>query len=293
MVNFYHKIIDYYHQFFYTDTSFVKKQFKKELDRRLDLSKPVTFDEKLQWLKLNWRDPLGTLCVDKYTVRTYVAEKADKKYLNELLGIYEHVSEIDLNTLPNKFVLKGTHGSGYNIICHNKDKPNWKNEFKKMDGWLHRNYYWQSREWFYKEVKPRIICEAFLTNDIGSRDLIDYKFYCFNGVPKYCQVIKDRSDNETIDFYDINWNLTSCRRLTKSKQYPNSSGIDKPLNYEEMLELVVKLSGTFPFVRVDLYNIDGRIIFGELTFYPLSGLGKFYPEEWNKVLGDLLVLPRK
>ncbi|MGF3215083.1 ATP-grasp fold amidoligase family protein [Facklamia sp. P12945] len=276
---------------FYSNERRIRYIFEKRLGRELDLENPKRFTDKQQWLKLYWYDPLAIKCADKYLVRDYVDNKIGKKYLNEIIGVYNSTKEISFENLPNQFVLKGTHGSGFNIICKNKDKLNEKEVKKEMDLWLKKNYFWQNREWVYKDIKPRIICEKYLSEDENHNYLTDFKFFCFNGEPIYCQVIRDRGKNETIDFYDINWNHMPFNGL---RELPMSGAKHhKPKKYSKMIELAKNLSGNFPFVRVDFYYIKDEIIFGELTFFPLSGAGKFTPDEWDYKLGELLVLPNR
>ncbi|SDW42787.1 TupA-like ATPgrasp [Marinococcus luteus] len=273
---------------FYSDEKFIKKQFKKRVGRKVNLDHPVEFNDKLQWLKLYKREPLAVKCADKLEVRSFVEAKIGKKYLNDVYAIYESVEEISFEELPKSFVLKGTHGSGFNIVCKNKYKLNWKNEQKKMKQWLKTNYYWLNREWVYKDIKPKIICEKYIEDEEEKAALTDYKFFCFNGNTKYCQVIRGRGNEESIDFYDINWNhmpFTGLRPLPNAKK-----NYDKPEKFEEMVNLANKLSSPFIFVRVDFYYIKGEIIFGELTFFPESGYGSFYPKKWNRIIGEMLRL---
>src|SRR5690625_663259 len=157
IVNIYDKIKESYYKYVISDEKLIKKKFQKKLDREVNLENPIKFNDKLQWLKLNWYDPLAIKCADKYEVREIVKERIGEKYLNNLIGVYEDVDDIDIDTLPNKFVLKGTHGSGFNIICTDKSKVDWNKEVKKMRVWLKRNYYYQNREWVYKDIKPRIV----------------------------------------------------------------------------------------------------------------------------------------
>lgn len=288
IVTIYDKTKEFYYKHLISDERLIRKKFKKAVGREVELENPVKFNDKIQWLKLNWRDPLITKCADKYEVREFVKEKIGEEYLNELYAVYESVDEIDIEKLPKSFVLKGTHGSGFNIICKDKNKIDWSTEFKEMRRWLNINYYWKNREWAYKNIEPRIVCERYLTEN-GGNSLTDYKFYCFDGNPMYCQVIRGRDSNETMDFYDHEWNHMP---FTGLRPLPNSSKhYKKPDKYDEMLEVAKILSEDFPFVRVDLYYVKMRIFFGELTFYPLGGFGKFTPEEWDVKLGNLLELP--
>lgn len=280
----------HYYRVFFDDTTMVRHIYKKRFGKNPDLHNPKSFAEKIQWLKLNWYDELAVQCADKYLVREYVANTVGEKYLNSLYGVYNDIDSIDFQSLPDTFVIKGTHGSHFNIICHDKSLLNWKKEKEKLQRWSKINYYWQNREWVYRDLKPRFVVEKLLNDHTGS-SLTDYKLFCFGGEPAFCQVIRNRGDNESIDFYDLDWNhlpFTGLRRIPFA-----DSNIPKPEHYEEMIDLAKRLSTPFPFVRVDLYNIDGNIVFGELTFFPQSGLGCFTPEEYDNQISDLLILPYK
>ena len=283
-------IYDRCREFYYkniSDEQFIRREFKKRLGREVELDNPVKFNDKLQWLKLYWYDPLATKCADKYEVRKIVAEKIGPEYLNELYGVYESVDEIDINKLPNSFVLKATHGSGFNIICKDKLKMNWGREFKKMKRWLRTNFYLQNREWVYKNIKPRIICEKYLEGEDGKLPR-DYKFFCFDGEPKFLFVASDRGIETKFDFYDLEWN-----KLHVSQYYPNSDyEIPKPKNLDHVLELARKLAKGFPHVRVDFYINGSNIIFGELTFFHFSGTKKFVPEKYDEIFGEFLDLSK-
>lgn len=282
------KLKEFYYKYMITDRRNIKRNFKKRLNREVNLKNPIKYNDKLQWLKLYWRDPLATKCADKFEVRNYVKEKIGDKYLNELYAVYESVDEIDLSKLPKSFVLKGTHGSGFNIICKDKDKMNWKLEFKKMKRWLWTNYYFSNREWVYKDIKPRIICEKYLKE--GNKELRDYRFFCFNGEPKFISVdfnINDKSKTRR-NIYDLDWNL-----LDVEISYPNdlNDEVKKPEKLEEMISLSRKLSSEFPHARVDFYYVKEKIIFGEITFFHQSGMGKIKPDEFEIKMGNWLKLP--
>lgn len=274
------------------DKYYLKLLYFSKMKKKLNLDNPKTFNEKLQWLKLYDRNPLYTKLVDKYEVRKYIAEKIGEEYLIPLIGVWDKFDDIDFSELPNQFVLKCTHDSGGIVICKDKSNFDIEKARKKLNMRLKRNYYYRGREWPYKNVKPRIICEKYMMDESGT-SLTDYKFYCFLGEPKYCQVIRDRNTNETIDFYDLNWNLMDFTGLhVPNNPYPHAKvKYKKPEQYEKMIEIAKKLSKDFPFVRVDLYLIQNKIYFGELTFYPLSGFGVFDPPEWNIKMGELIKLP--
>lgn len=209
--------------------------------------------------------------------------------MNDLIGVYESIDDIDMDELPDKFVLKGTHGSGFNIICKDKCNMKWDEEFKKMKRWLRINYYLQNREWVYKDIKPRIICEKYL-EEFETGELRDYKIFCFNGDPKVIEVDFERFKNHKRNFYDLDWNF-----INGKISYPNdiSVNIQKPEKLSEMLDLSRILSAGFPHVRVDFYYLNNQIIFGELTFFHVSGMGKFDPEEFEITMGKWLELPKK
>lgn len=288
---YYYSMRDTYYKLSFSDKGFIKKYFKKHLGKELNLKTPTEFSEKLQWLKLYWYDPFAIKCADKYEVRSIIDQKIGSKYLNEIYGVYKSVDEIDIDSLPNSFVMKATHSSGHNFVCEDKNSVNWQEQFKELDRWLNINYFWSTREWVYKDIKPLIICEKYLSEDKNITSLTDYKIYCFNGQPVYCQVIKDRGSGGTIDFFDKEWNHMEFSGLNKKPH--SEEKITKPKKYEEMLKLAEKLSQNFPFVRVDFYYVKGNIYFGELTFFPKSGFGSFEPPEWNKKMGDLLELPER
>lgn len=284
------RLRQFYYRAFFDDRRMIRHIFRKRFGRYPDLDNPSTFGEKIQWLKLNWYDELAVKCADKYLVRPYVEETIGKEYLNDLLGVYKNIEDIDIGSLPDKFVLKGTHGSHFNIICTDKTKLNWKKEKAKLRRWSKINYFWQNREWVYKDLKPTFIAETYLNDHTGS-SLTDYKFYCFGGKPAFCQVIRNRGKNESIDFYDLEWKhlpFTGLRRIPFA-----DSKIEKPAGYEKMVELARELATPFPFVRADFYNIDGKIIFGELTFFPQSGLGEFTPGEYDTKIAAMIKLSQK
>lgn len=280
-----------YQKYFVSDKRKIEKGFKKKLGRKVNLRNPVKYNDKLQWLKLYWNNPIATICADKYLVRSFIKKTIGEEYLNELLGVYQSVEEISLKKLPNSFVLKGTHGSGFNIVCQDKDKMNWNKEFKKMKRWLRTNYYLSSREWVYKDIKPRIICEKYIEQGEGM-ELRDYRFFCFDGEPKFVSVdlsITNKSQTRR-NLYDLNWNL-----LDGEISYPKelSIKIKKPTKFNEMIKLSRKLSSNFPHARIDFYQIKDKVIFGEITFFHQGGIGEFRPPEFEIEVGNYLTLPKK
>lgn len=288
IVYFYDKLKQMYMKNVVSDEKFIIKEFKKNVGREVNLQNPVKYNDKLQWLKLNWRDPIATKCVDKYEVRELIEEKVGGDILNEIYEVYDGVDKVDINKLPNSFVLKGTHGSGYNIICEDKNKVNWKLEFKKMHRWMSNNFYWSSREWVYKDVKPRIIAEKFM-RDFDGKPPMDYKIFCFHGEPKLIQVDIDRFGVHKQNFYDTEWNFRDIEIWCDNDKKVN---IQKPIQFDRMLQISRELSKPFPHVRVDLYNMDDKIIFGELTFFHLTGMQKFRDEELELEMGSWLNLKK-
>ena len=270
-----------------SDDYFLNKEFLKRFGKTISKENPQTFNEKIQWLKLYWRDPIAEKCADKYQVREYVKNKGLSIILNELIEVYDNVEEINLDILPNKFVLKCTHGSGCNIICKDKNQLDWKDTKKKLSSWMKKDYYLPSREWVYKNLDPRIICERYL-DDRKSGELIDYKFFCFNGSPEYIMTGTDRFSVEglKVDFFDVNFVHLDFTRDHPMKGY----GIEKPKNLDKMIWYSKILSSDFPFARVDFYEVNEKIYFGELTFFPGGGFEKFQPEEYDYLFGQKLNL---
>ncbi len=297
------------------DGFFLKIKFWINYDKKLDLKNPHTYNEKIQWLKINDRKIYYSNLVDKYEVKKYVSSLIGEKYIIPTIGVYENWDEINFNLLPNQFVIKCTHDSGGMIVCRNKDSLNLKEAKKKINKSMKRNYYWLSREWPYKNVKPRIIVEKYLdfhnnytsnvefdSNYISTEQLqrenglLDYKFMCFNGKVEYLFLdigVIGKGIGHSEDYYrnvyDSNFNIQPF--LETRKNYPTR--IEKPKNFEKMVEIAEKLSKNFKHIRVDLYNVDGKIYFGELTFYHGGGLtNKFIPESYNDVFGDLIQLKK-
>jgi len=271
------------------DRFFYEKYYQLSMGKFLDIDNPVTYNEKIQWLKLYDRNPLYTKLVDKYEVKSIVADKIGDDYIVPTLGIFNSFDEIDFSTLPNKFVIKVTHDSGGVIICKDKTKLDIAGARKTINKALKRDYYLDWHEWPYRDVPKRIIIEELLEEE-GQDDLMDYKFFAFDGEVKALFIATDRqsSKEETkFDFYDDEFN-----HLPFVNGHPNSNRvIEKPLNFEKMKELASILSKGMPHVRVDLYEVNGRIYFGELTFAHWSGFVPFEPEEWDYTFGSWIKLP--
>lgn len=258
--------------------------------KKINFKNPQTYNEKLQWLKYYYRDPRLTPLVDKYEVRKYVKEKVGDEILVPCLGIYDSWEEIDFESLPDRFVVKCTHDSGSISIC--RDKKTWdKNEAEKIiKNGLGRNQFYLSREWPYKNVKPRIIIERYLENEDKS-SLIDYKFYCFDGEPVIVDVLtgKNREEGVRENFYDMNWNLYEV-----TQGHPNTDyDLPKPFNYEKMIEYAKILSKGFPHIRVDFIEENDKLFFTELTFFSAGGRIPLEPESFDEWLGGFIKLPDK
>ena len=273
------------------DKKFIEKMFKATMDYPLNLENPKSFNEKLQWLKLYDRNPLYTKLVDKYKVREYISEKIGEDYLIPLLGVWDDPEEIDFDSLPNKFVLKCNHNSGLGMcICTDKSKIDIKKVKNELKSGLAQNYYLNGREWPYKNVSRKIICEKYMTDETG-KNLRDYKFYCFDGKPKIVGIYQDRnSDKETTgDFFDMNFEWVDLRfGMPNALNKPQ-----KPQKFQEMIKIAEILSEGMPEVRVDLYISNNKIYFGELTFFDGGGFDKIEPLEWDYKLGSWIKLPKK
>lgn len=262
-------------------------QYLIKNNHRPDLKNPKELTEKLLWLKLNHYNENYGNYVDKYEVRNYVENKIGKDYLNELYGVYDSVSQINFDSLPNQFVLKATHGSGYNIIVEDKSRLNVKKTKKKLNHFLSQNYYNKFQEAIYKNVKPRIIIEKYISGN-EANTVVEYKFYCYNGAPKYIYAEKKELNKIQKCFYDLDWN----KILPQKENFIfTKSNFIKPNNLDEMLLLASKLSKGFIFLRVDLYSVGNKIIFGELTFFSGAGLIKSSIERFNVEYAKLIELP--
>lgn len=262
--------------------------FRAIMKKKLNLNNPKTFNEKLQWLKVNNKNEEYTKLVDKYSVREYITKIIGEEYLIPLIGVYDNFDEINFEELPNQFVMKCTHDSGGVIICKDKNKLD-RNEAKLLiNTSLSKNYYYALREYPYKNITPKIIIEKYMVDESGT-ELKDYKFFCFDGIPQFLYVASNRSVDTKFNFFD-----TDFQPLPFWQKYPPAEKeILKPIGYQEMLKLSEKLSKGFPHIRVDFYDINGKIYFGELTFFHFSGLVKFHPQKYDEILGDFLNLPPK
>lgn len=259
-------------------------QFEQSVGYTPNIDNPKTFNEKIQWLKLYYRDPLMTLCADKYSVRKYIKEKIGDKHLIPLINSYNKVEEIDFDKLPNKFVLKVNNGAGRNIFCKNKKVLNIEETKNKLNEWLNpkNSYYFYSYEWVYKNIKPKIVCEKYIEQN--NHDLYDYKFYYFHGKLKFIRTFRNRFLKIEKNTYDSNWNPLdiSIGGQNSNIQTP------KPNNLNDMIKISHNLAKNFPFVRVDLYEVNNHVYFSELTFYPAAGLNPILPSHYDYVIGKYL-----
>ncbi len=265
------------------DSIYVRLKYRKAFGRWPDLKNPRTFNEKLTWLKLNDHNPLYTRMVDKYEAKRYVADIIGEEYIVPTYGIWDRAEDIDFDSLPDKFVLKATHDSGRVIICRDKSTLDKNNAIREMRKSLCRNFYAVTREWPYKNVKPRIIAEKLLEVTDGG-EIADYKVHNFNGVPKVILVCRDRfrETGLTEDFFDTDWKHIAVRR----PGHPNAPELeDKPTKLLKMLELSEKLSKGYPFMRTDFYCVAGNVYFGEITLYPASASVPFIPQTFDELFG--------
>lgn len=274
------------------DELYLKMQFRKMMHRRLDLDNPRTLNEKLQWLKLHDRKDIYTSIVDKASAKDYAAAIIGQEHIVPTLGIWDSFDEIDFDSLPDKFVLKATNGSGNRsvVICTDKATFDRKKARRKLRHGLRKNAYTEYREWPYKNIRPRILAEVFLEEDGGTQPPADYKFLCFDGVPHDVMVCKDRSTAVRFHYFDRDWNY--YRYDKHSINLPEGFTLPKPEGIDKAWELAEKLSKGFSCVRVDLYIIKGHVYFSELTFYPGSGYDKIILESTDRMYGDLLKLPK-
>ena len=271
------------------DVKFIKKVYRIKLKKELDLDNPKSFNEKLQWLKLNDRRPEYTIMVDKYLVRDYIGKKLGNQYLIPLLGVWDSAEDIDFSLLPDEFVLKCNHNSGLGMcICKDKKSLNIKKVKEGLTKGLAQDYYLEGREWPYKNVQRKIVCEKFMKDNTG--ELADYKIHNFNGDPKVILVCTNRFKESGLreDFYSNTWEHLAVQR----PGYPNAENpLKRPAELDKMLELAKILAKDIPFVRTDFYVVNGDIYFGELTFYPASGFSAFEPERFDELFGDWIDIP--
>ena len=271
------------------DRTYLHIKYYCRMGKRLHLKKPRTFNEKLQWLKLYGRRPIDTTLSDKYAVKEYIAKTIGEQYVIPLIGVWDRFEDIDFDKLPNQFVLKCTHDSGGVVVCKDKSKLDIDSARKMFNKSLKTDYYVYSREKAYRDIPRRIIAEEY-REDSKTGELRDYKFFCFDGEPKALFIASDRQveEEETkFDFFDMDYN-----HLPFTNGHPNANVYpEKPVCFDEMRALAAKLSKGIPHVRVDFYEVDGHVYFGEMTYSHWGGMTPFKPEEWDYTFGSWIKLP--
>ena len=273
-----------------SDKFFIETKWRYNMDYPLDLKNPKTFNEKLQWLKLHDHNPLYTTLVDKIKVKDWVAERIGEEYIIPTLAVWDRAEDIDISNLPNQFVLKCNHDSGSVIVCRDKSTFDVEAAKTKLANAMKYNFYYQEREWPYKNVVPKVFAEAYIEDSLSSTDLPDYKFFSFAGVSKALFVATERQNEHTetrFDFYDIQF-----KHIDVTNGHPNADTMPKkPELFEQMVKLADKLSKGIPQVRVDFYEVNGQAYFGEMTFYHWGGMVPFKPKEIDKEWGEWIDLP--
>lgn len=275
------------------DEWYVRMVYKRQTGKVLHLNPPRTFNEKIQWLKLHDRRPIYTIFADKLAVRKHIESTLGGQYLIPLLGIWDRVEDIDFELLPKQFVLKATHDSGSVLLCRDKSEFDIHGARSRLRESLRQNFYWVGGEWAYKDVKPRIIAEAYLS-DSGRIVPEDYKLYCFDGEPRLIVVFHNRfSTTEALceSVYDLEWNQQPCT-LDDHFQIAMTPQ-ERPGCLEELIRLSRKLCKGFPHMRTDFYVVGGRIYFGEITLYTANGFQPMIPSEYDEILGSWITLPSK
>lgn len=269
------------------DKKHIEKVYLERTGKELNLKNPKTFNEKCNWLKLYDRKPIYTVMADKYLARQYISERIGSQHLIPLLGVWDNADEIDFDKLPDKFVIKCNHDNGV-IICRNKAELDFEAVRKNLNGRLQRDYYRKNREWPYKNIPRKIICEKLLENSDGNQ-LLEYNVFCFNGVPKFFKVGSVLPDGTLAkDFYDIEWNHLEMKTgASAGDVFP------KPTHYNKLIEYAEKLSEGTTHVRVDFYDCNNKLYNGEMTFFSNGGHMKFTPDDWDTIWGDCLTLPKK
>lgn len=269
------------------DKTYIKTVFFLRNRQWLNLDNPQTYNEKVNWLKLHDRKPIYTQMVDKKTAREIVARTIGTQYTTRLLGCWDRFEDIDFSTLPNSFILKCNHDSGSVVVCKDKTHFDYKRARKILTKHLKNNAFYYAREWPYKNIKPQILAEEFLSD--GTHPVLPvYKIFCFHGEPKIIQAIhNDKQPNETVDYLDTQWNWLDCHQyFPRSRQRPTA-----PVCLEQMLDMARRLSNGLTHVRVDFYEINGKPCFSEFTFYNDAGIARFTPDKWDHILGQYITLP--
>lgn len=273
----------------FNDEKYLKMLFPLKTGYKLNLDEPQTFNEKLQWLKLYYRKPELAKMVDKYEAKKYVSDIIGHSYIVENYGVWSSFDEIDFENLPNQYVLKTTHDQGGIVICKDKNSFNYRKARRKINKHFKIKHFYLSREWPYKNVKPRIIAEKLLV-DKKKDDIWDYKFYCFNGVPKILLIATERNTKKPkFNYFDMNFDSLNFKQGGEKSNLK----FEKPISFELMFDIASKLSSNLPHVRIDFYEINGKVYFGEITFFDSGGLAPFKPEKWDNLLGKWIELPKE
>lgn len=273
------------------DRVYIQWRYFRAFGQLANLKNPKTFNEKLQWLKLYDRKPKYTAMVDKYEAKKYVAKCIGEEYIIPTLGVWDSFDDIDFDSLPNQFVLKCTHDSGGLVIVTDKSKLDIPKAKEKIERSLRRNYFYSGREWPYKNVKPRIIAEKYMEDESDS-ELRDYKFYCFDGYAHCLLVSTNRNNGKELcfDYFDREF----VHLPLVNHWHPNSQiEPHRPTHFKTMVELAERLSNGLPHARIDFYEVNGKIYFGEITFYDMSGFLILHPDDWEREWGDLIKLPER
>lgn len=272
-----------------SDKQFISRYYRRIFNRELNWNNPTLYSEKINWLKLYDRQPIYTVMADKYASREFITERFGEGYLVDLLGVWDSSDDIDFDTLPDKFVLKCNHDNGV-LICKDKNSLDFDKVRKEFTDRLNCDFYKKRREWPYKNIKRKIICEKLMENTDGS-ELLDYKVFCFNGIARIIEVNSDRfSGHSKEDHYDINWNHLDL----KFEHYEQSGDrFEKPVFFDEMINISEKTASGIPFLRVDFNCWNGKIYIGEMTFYHNAGFAKFEDYKWDELLGSWIELPNR
>lgn len=271
---------------FLPDELYCQLNYFAHFHKFANLKSPKSYNEKINWLKLHDHNPIYTKLVDKYEVKSIIAQLIGEDYIIPTIGVWDHFDDIEFERLPNQFVLKCTHDSEGIVIVKDKTKLDLQTAKQKLENSLKQNFYYIGREWPYKNVKPRIIAEKYMEDHLDG-ELRDYKFFCFDGEPKALFIATDRSINKVkFDYYDLDFN-----HLDIKQKYPNAGMVRKPVTFDKMIELSKTISKGYPHVRLDFYEVDGKLYFGEFTLYHFSGFMPFQPDRWDKIFGKWLVLP--
>lgn len=277
--------------FLFPDKLYLRLQFRLRMGYKIDFKRPQTLSEKIQWLKLYYKNPLLPFLVDKYSVKEYVSQVIGEGHIIKTLQVWSNTDEINFDCLPQQFVLKTTHGGGNSgvIICKDKKSLDKRVTIEKLRKALKQDIYKDFREWPYKFIKKRIIAEQYMALEDGT-PLVDYKFFCFNGIPRFIYVSQNiPGDRRTVSaFLDMNWEMLPFKKKNENHavSYP-----PKPESFDELKRIALLLANGFPFVRIDLYEINKEVYFSEYTFFPSSGMQPYEPTEWDRKLGDMLDLP--